>query len=425
MTRRAITPLDSGNAGRFVVELAHFSGPLDLLLSLIREEQVEIYDIPIARICEQFLAAHSHARAGRSRRISRDGRAAAAHQGADAPAAPRRRRGMGRPARGARAPAARVPADARSGRRARATAATIGATASRAPTSTTAGTAPHAPLALSLAELLAAVDRVLRAARKPTLHEVVPRALDVDGAIDTIRAVLAHRGAARGGATSSRANAEPWQVLSALLALLELARRSELARAAQTFCGCGDSRVNSLAKLLEAALFASATADPRRTSWLHSTPTRRPKTLRSRAGRNARALRRRGARRRARGAGRRLADPHAAGIHRGDRARAASRRARSASRRAALETLAIIAYRQPIGRAEVEDIRGVDAGADSQVAARARADRCRRRAAKDSGVRCCTARRRSFSNTSRCGISASCRAPTSSRSRCAREPQPL
>jgi segregation and condensation protein A len=39
----------------FVVELPTFSGPLDLLLSLIREEQVDIYDIPIARICEQFV----------------------------------------------------------------------------------------------------------------------------------------------------------------------------------------------------------------------------------------------------------------------------------------------------------------------------------------------------------------------------------
>lgn len=39
----------------FVVELSTFSGPLDLLLSLIREEQVDIYDIPIARICEQFV----------------------------------------------------------------------------------------------------------------------------------------------------------------------------------------------------------------------------------------------------------------------------------------------------------------------------------------------------------------------------------
>src|SRR6476469_8892296 len=39
----------------FVVDLPAFSGPLDLLLTLIREEQVDIYDIPIARICEQFV----------------------------------------------------------------------------------------------------------------------------------------------------------------------------------------------------------------------------------------------------------------------------------------------------------------------------------------------------------------------------------
>src|SRR6476469_4882232 len=39
----------------FVVDVPAFSGPLDLLLALIREEQLDIYDIPIARICEQFL----------------------------------------------------------------------------------------------------------------------------------------------------------------------------------------------------------------------------------------------------------------------------------------------------------------------------------------------------------------------------------
>src|SRR2546430_5499669 len=33
---------------------------------------------------------------------------------------------------------------------------------------------------------------------------------------------------------------------------------------------------------------------------------------------------------------------------------------------AALETLAIIAYRQPVGRVEVDEIRGVDSGADGQ-----------------------------------------------------------
>src|SRR5437762_14094373 len=33
-----------------------YSGPLDLLLTLIRDEQIDIYDIPIARIAEQFLS---------------------------------------------------------------------------------------------------------------------------------------------------------------------------------------------------------------------------------------------------------------------------------------------------------------------------------------------------------------------------------
>ena len=39
----------------FVVELTQFSGPLDLLLTLIRDEQIDIQDIPVARIAEQFL----------------------------------------------------------------------------------------------------------------------------------------------------------------------------------------------------------------------------------------------------------------------------------------------------------------------------------------------------------------------------------
>jgi segregation and condensation protein A len=86
---------------------------------------------------------------------------------------------------------------------------------------------PPAPLALSLGELLAAVDRVLRIAREPHIHDVVPRALDVDGAIATVRAVLELRDRAR-WYDVVRPSAEPWEVLSALLALLELARRGEL-----------------------------------------------------------------------------------------------------------------------------------------------------------------------------------------------------
>ncbi|MBI4469404.1 MAG: segregation/condensation protein A [Acidobacteria bacterium] len=37
------------------VQLEGFEGPLDLLLHLIKKEQVSIYDIPIARITEQYL----------------------------------------------------------------------------------------------------------------------------------------------------------------------------------------------------------------------------------------------------------------------------------------------------------------------------------------------------------------------------------
>jgi segregation and condensation protein A len=41
--------------GAFVVELDRFQGPLDLLLHLIREQDIDIFDIPIGEITEQFL----------------------------------------------------------------------------------------------------------------------------------------------------------------------------------------------------------------------------------------------------------------------------------------------------------------------------------------------------------------------------------
>lgn len=41
----------------FVVELDSFQGPLDLLLHLIRSQDIDIFDIPIARITDQFLRA--------------------------------------------------------------------------------------------------------------------------------------------------------------------------------------------------------------------------------------------------------------------------------------------------------------------------------------------------------------------------------
>src|SRR5687767_15801285 len=56
----AVAEAESSTAfadGGFVVELDRFSGPLDLLLHLIREQDVDIFDIPIAEITAQFLAA--------------------------------------------------------------------------------------------------------------------------------------------------------------------------------------------------------------------------------------------------------------------------------------------------------------------------------------------------------------------------------
>ena len=39
------------------VELPAYQGPLDLLLTLIQQEKVDIYDIPIARLADQFVEA--------------------------------------------------------------------------------------------------------------------------------------------------------------------------------------------------------------------------------------------------------------------------------------------------------------------------------------------------------------------------------
>lgn len=48
------------NANRLVVSLDRFEGPMDLLLFFIKRDEIDIYDIPIARITEEFLA-YTHA----------------------------------------------------------------------------------------------------------------------------------------------------------------------------------------------------------------------------------------------------------------------------------------------------------------------------------------------------------------------------
>jgi segregation and condensation protein A len=211
----------------FVVELQQFEGPLDLLLTLIRDEQVDIYDIPIARIAEQFLAriktmaidqaAEYLEMAARLLRIKAQ-MLLPRNQDDESWEDPRaelvRRLLEYQQVREISDHLARMAEE----RRAR---------FSRAWLPSLAIEAPPAPLALSFGELLAAVDRVLRIAREPHLHDVVPRPLDVDGAIRTIRSILELRARAR-WYDVVRPSAESWEVLSALLALLELARRGEL-----------------------------------------------------------------------------------------------------------------------------------------------------------------------------------------------------
>jgi segregation and condensation protein A len=209
----------------FVVELATFSGPLDLLLSLIREEQVDIYDIPIARICEQFVvrirtlglneAAEYLEMAARLLRIKaqmllprtdeetwEDPRAELVrrlleYQQMREVVDVLERRGEERRNQFARAYLPQVAAP------------------------------PQAPLALSLGELFSAVDRVLRAAKQPNIHEVVARAIDIPGAITVIRSVLALRARILWTEIVER-SAEPWQILSTLLGVLEMAKSGEV-----------------------------------------------------------------------------------------------------------------------------------------------------------------------------------------------------
>ena len=211
----------------FVVELQQFEGPLDLLLTLIRDERIDIYDIPIARIAEQFLAriqtlaidqaAEYLEMAARLLRIKAQ-MLLPRNQDDEAWEDPRaelvRRLLEYQQVREISDHLARMAEDRRS-------------RFARAWLPSQSIEPPPAPLSLSLGELLAAVDRVLRIAREPHLHDVVPRPLDVDGAIVTIRSILELRARAR-WYDVVRPSAESWEVLSALLALLELARRGEL-----------------------------------------------------------------------------------------------------------------------------------------------------------------------------------------------------
>ena len=177
----------------------------------------------------------------RGRRLSRDGGAAAAHQGADAAAARRRRDAWEDP----RAELVRrlleyqqmrevVDVLERRGEERRNQFA-------RAYLPQAARAAAGAARALAGR---AARRRRSRPARRASSRRCTTsfRARSTStGAITTIRAVLAIRASAHVDGRSCATSAEPWQVLSTLLGLLELAKlRRAARRAAETLCLRGD-----------------------------------------------------------------------------------------------------------------------------------------------------------------------------------------
>ncbi len=208
-----------------MVDVTGFAGPLDLLLTLIRDEKVDIYDIPIARIAEQFLirirtlglneAADYLEMAARLLRIKAQLLLPRGENEAwEDPRAELVRRLLEYQQMREIVDVLEQRADERRRHFARAFL-------------PDQPTPPQAPLALSLSELLSAVDRVLRAVREPNMHDVVARPLDVPAAITVIRGLLALKASLRWTDVVAQ-DAAPWQVLSALLGLLELARLGEL-----------------------------------------------------------------------------------------------------------------------------------------------------------------------------------------------------
>jgi segregation and condensation protein A len=210
----------------FVVRLDAFAGPLDLLLHLLREEQIDIADIPIARIADQFLhaihelglnqAADYLEMAGRllrlkaqmllPRRTDEDGwedprhelvRRLLEYQQIREVAAWLERAAE---RRSAQFPRGYLPAPPE---------------------------LPPPPVTIDLLQLLEAVEKVVSEILVPVMHRVVARPLDVEGATRRIEELLAERGEI-GFLEALGERRGIADILSALLALLELARRGVL-----------------------------------------------------------------------------------------------------------------------------------------------------------------------------------------------------
>jgi segregation and condensation protein A len=207
----------------FVVELDAYSGPLDLLLHLLREEQLEIADIPIARIADQFLQA-----------IHELGLNQAADYLDMASRLVRLKAQMLLPRNveddGWEDPRAELVRRLLEYQQIREIAVWMGRAAERRADALARGylplppELPPPPLALDMLELLQAVERVIAGIPTPVLHRVVARPLDVEGATRRLEDLLDQR-EQFGWLEALGPRPTIVEVLSTLLALLELAKR--------------------------------------------------------------------------------------------------------------------------------------------------------------------------------------------------------
>jgi segregation and condensation protein A len=212
----------------FVVELEQFSGPLDLLLHLIREDELDITDLPVARIADQFLAV-----------ISDLGLNQAADYLEMAARLLRIKAQMLLPRRADddewEDPRSELVRRLLEYQQIRELVEWLGLAAGRRaerfgrgfePPPPAADAAPP-PLRIDLNDLLAAAERVIALIPEPVLHRVVPRPLDVESATARIEVLLQER-AEFGWYDVVGPQAGVVDVLSAFIALLELAKRGTL-----------------------------------------------------------------------------------------------------------------------------------------------------------------------------------------------------
>jgi segregation and condensation protein A len=218
------TTLGAGSG--FVVELEAFSGPLDLLLHLLREEQLEIADIPIARIADQFLQA-----------VHELGLNQAADYLDMASRLVRLKAQMLLPRNAEddswEDPRAELVRRLLEYQQIREVAVWLGRAAERRAEQFARGylppppAPPPPPLTLNLLDMLSASDRVIAGMPSPVLHKVVARPLDVESATRRIEDLLAEQEQIR-WLDALGSGATIIDVLSTLLALLELAKRGSL-----------------------------------------------------------------------------------------------------------------------------------------------------------------------------------------------------